>query len=533
MQRSPLSPGFAAHQPVDWESRAGRTPAAAVPADAAPLIELRGVRKLYGGVCVLDQVDFAVYAGEVHALIGENGAGKSTLIKILAGAVPRDAGELYVGGQPLDHFSARQALDLGIATVYQKPNLVPELSVAENVFLGTVPTRLPLGTRVDWADMRAAAGAILADLGAAVDPRATVASLPVPDQKLVEIARALHRHSQVLILDEPTAALGIEETEHLLAVVDQLRARGKGIVFVSHDLDEVRRLADRITVLRDGQHVVTASAAKLSAAALVQAMVGRELTVAERRASQPAGAPLLALEDLAVPRQLAGFSLAVRAGEVVGVLGAAGGGQSALFALLAGLLQPSAGRIVLRGRAVRLRSPRHAVREGIRVIPPDRMRYGLVPELGLAENATMAALALRPGQLVRWGWLGRRGAHWQETLRIAAAQPHAPVKTLSGGNQQKVLLAKWFEAPGDVYVLDEPTAGVDVGVKHEIHDLVRGLAADGKAVLIASSDVEEILSVSDCIAVVRKGQVVAEVPRELASHGALVAAVTGASSGGG
>ena len=475
-----------------------------------PVVELRGIGKEFGGVAALRGVDLAVRPGEVHALVGTNGAGKSTLIKILSGALRPDSGRVLVDGADGGPANPRAARAMGIATVHQRRTLVGTLSVAENVVLGALPRRGPL---VDWRAVAALARTRLDTVGLTVDLDTPVEQLAPAEQTLVEIARELGAGGRVLILDEPTAALGPQESARIHRVVTGLRDRGTAVVYISHHLDDVLDLADRITVLRDGQRIREAVAGEIDLRSLVEAMVGEHPPV-ERPARRPAtGAPVLTLDGIAVPGRLEPLHLTVAAGEAVAVLGPAGDGQSLLFDLLSGRRRPAQGRITV-GTTTLTGGIADSLTAGMRCVPADRLRLGLVPELGVDENIALAGRALARRVLA-----GRRAvradghlARRRFGIRTLAGDP--PVDRLSGGNQQKVLLAKWLATGGRCVLLDEPTGGVDVAARAEIHALIDGVLGSGTGVLLCSTDVDEVLRLADRVIVLRSGRVVAEHPTE-------------------
>lgn len=489
------------------------------------MLELIGVIKRFGRFSALDRVDFAVRPGEVHALVGENGAGKSTLVKLLSGVLLPSEGEIRLSGAPVGAWSPREAIRVGVATVHQHRMVAPTLSVLENIVIGQLPSR---GGMVNWRQARVDAERAAAATGLDVDLDRPVGSLTAAQQTLVEVARATRQRCSVLILDEPTAALAFDETDHLLGIIDRQRAAGKGVILVSHFLDEVYRIADSVTVLRNGRRVFNGPVSSVSRRDLVSAMLGREVAAARPKRKRVPGAEVLGVEGVAAPRGFVSLDLSVRRGEVVGVLGPAGGGQEALTELFSGLMQPTSGTIRVAGKPVRIKNPRSALDHGIRVVPPDRHRQGLVLDLSLAENARLNTHGRSLASRVNWRSMYRAGIDTINQYRVAASGADAPMSSLSGGNQQKVLLARWLTTAGDVYVLGEPTAGIDIGAKEDIHLLIDSVTDHGKAVLLASSDVEEILRLSDRILVFRKGRVVAEVARDDATRHVLAELVTGA-----
>ncbi|WFE22552.1 sugar ABC transporter ATP-binding protein [Solwaraspora sp. WMMD937] len=494
----------------------------------APLLSLRGVSKSFGGARALIDIDLDLHAGEVHALLGMNGAGKSTLVEIVSASLTPDAGTLSVAGEPAGPLTPRRARQIGITTVHQRRSLVPSLSVAENLLLGRLPRR---GPWVRWDETRRTARAALDDIGVRIDVTAPVRTLPAAQQVLVEIAREVHAGGRVLILDEPTAALGGGDAAHVHDLVRTLSQRGVGIVYVSHHLDEVLALANSITVLRDGRRVTTVPAEGTTVSDLVTAMTGGKADIGQRRPAVEPGPVVLDLAGISTGDRLRELSLQVRAGEVVGVLGPAGDGQSQLFGLLSGTRRPRTGSIVVDGQPVRPGSVRDALRHGIRCVTGDRLALGLIPELSVDENVTLARRALSGRPFVRWPALHAMAAEARDRYRVVSIAADPPVRALSGGNQQKVLLAKWLPTGGRVCLLEEPTNGVDVAAKAEIHELVEGLAADGTALLLTSSDVDEVLRLADRVVVIRGGSVVAECAVAQTSRDELVTMTAGGTVG--
>jgi ABC-type sugar transport system ATPase subunit len=472
-------------------------------------LEARGLTKAYGGVTVLDGVDLTLAPGEVRALVGENGAGKSTLIKILGGAVVADAGQVRLDGAPLpagDPFAVRR---LAVSIVYQEFTLVPDLTVAENIFLGGEEGTPLLHTTA----MRRRAQQQLDDLGVKVDAGAPVAGLSVAHQQMVEIARALMTEAKVLILDEPSAALSSVEVETLFGVIHRLRARGLSIVYVSHRLEEIFALVDSVTVLRDGRHVVTAPIADFSRESLIRHMVGRDVAEEFPARAPRIGAPVLEVAHLSAPPRFSDVSLDVRAGEIVGVAGLVGAGRtSAALALVGGLR--ATGQVRIGGVPVSFRAPADAIAHGVAYVTEDRKASGVFAAMGVDENITMTHLA----SFVRAGLLSRpreREAA-QAAARdfdIRAASLSQPAGTLSGGNQQKALVARYVLTPPKVLILDEPTRGVDVGARAEIYRIMNRLTADGLGILMISSDLPEVLGMSDRVVVMRAGRTAGQLAR--------------------
>jgi ABC-type sugar transport system ATPase subunit len=492
-------------------------------------VRFERVSKRFPGALALDDVSFEVAAGSCHAVCGENGAGKSTLGKLLAGIHAPDAGEIHVGGRPVHFAEPRDALAAGVAMVHQELAFCENLTVAENLRLSHLPRR---GWFVDRAALRDEARALLAAVGASIDPDRPVTSLGIAEQQLVQVAAAVGAGARVIVFDEPTSSLGAGESERLFALVDELRARGVAILYVSHRMPEIYRLCDTITVLRDGRHVDTQPAALMDEAALVRRMIGRPLDQYYPAHVQAAPGPeRLRVEGLTRPGVFEDVSFTVRAGEVVGLAGLVGAGRSEVAAALFGLAPALRGTIHVNGRPVAIRSPQEAIAHGIGFVPEDRKKQGLVLALRTRENVSLPTL----GRLARLGWIDRGAerrtvGEYFDRLAVKATQ-ETETASLSGGNQQKLVLAKWLAAGGDILVLDEPTRGVDVGAKSEIHAWIDRLAAEGKAVLLISSELPELLNLSTRIVVLRAGRVVGELPRERATQDAVLRLMAGLSEG--
>jgi galactofuranose transport system ATP-binding protein len=482
----------------------------------AVVLEARGLTRRFTGVLALDGVDLRLFAGEVHALMGQNGAGKSTLIKVLTGVYPADAGELRLRGQTVRPGSPVAAQRLGISTVYQEVNLCPNLSVAENIFAGRYPRKRAGGLwRIDWARMRTDARALLARLNLDIDVTRLLASYPVAVQQMVAIARALGVKAQVLVLDEPTSSLDEQEVERLFTVLRQLRDDGLAILFVTHFLDQMYAISDRITVLRNGRRVGEYLKAELAPAALIKAMVGRELGAAAGRNASPAaaGAPVLEARGLGRRGQLQPVDLALRAGEIVGVGGLLGSGRTELARLLFGLDRSDSGTLQVDGVEVRWDSPAQAIRHGLAMCPEERKFDGIVADLSVRENIVLALQA----RMGLWPYLSRAkqralAERYVQALGIKTPEVDTPIAQLSGGNQQKAVLARWLATEPRLLILDEPTRGIDVAAKQEIMDQILALARDGMAVLFISSEIDEVVRVADRIVVLRDRAKVGELP---------------------
>jgi rhamnose transport system ATP-binding protein len=491
-----------------------------------PLVELRDLAKSYGGVHALADVSFAIDAGTVHALVGENGAGKSTLVKILTGVVHPDDGQVLVDGEPQRIGDPQAAHRLGIVAMYQEPTVFPDLTVAENVFAGRHPRS---GLRaVDWRRMRSNVARLLDELGVDFGPDTPVRGLGVADRQLLEIAKALSSSARLLIMDEPTAALSPNEVDNLFRTVRRLRERGVAIVFISHRLEEVSAIADTITVLRDGRHVATKPAAQVPHGEIVRLMVGRSLDALFPKEEAELGDVVLRAEGLSRRGVFSGVSFELRRGEIVGLAGFVGSGRTEVARAIFGIDRLDGGQLWIEERRFRPGSPRAALRRGLAYLPEDRLHQGLVQAMSIATNASMAVLPqLTPGGLLR-PWRERALAlRFMDELRIKATSPGQVVRSLSGGNQQKVVLSKWLAAEPQILILDEPTHGVDVGTKADVHRTISHLAAGGLTILLISSELLEILGMSDRVLVMREGQLVAEITRKDASEERIIQAAAG------
>ncbi len=487
-----------------------------------PILRLTGVTKNFGGVRALKGVSFELLPGEVHAIIGENGAGKSTLIKLITGALAPDSGAIEFAGSQLDQLDPSRARELGIAVVYQQPALFPDLTVTENISLRL--ERGGLWRWLNWTARRHRAADLLERVGANLSPDAYVADLSMPQQQLVEIASAVGADARVLILDEPTASLTDREVDSLFRIVAQLKARQVGLIFISHRLDELPRIADRVTVLRDGNSIATHPMARIDRPELIRLMVGRGVSAVFPKTTVPIGATLLETRSLTCKASgLHDVSFSLRAGEILGFAGLVGAGRTELARTLFGITPADGGEILLRGQPVSIVSPRNAIDLGIAYVPEDRRRHGVVLEMTVAQNTTLATLR----RIARFGLIDfRREATVAQTLvdRLATKTPsiHSTVGNLSGGNQQKVALARWLAAEPAVIILDEPTQGVDVGAKSEIHRLMGELAGRGMAILMISSELPEVLGMSDRIAVMHDGTITGILDRSQATQPAIL-----------
>jgi len=493
---------------------------------AKPLLEMRGISKLYPGVQALHNVDLELHRGEVVALIGENGAGKSTLLQVLAGATTPDAGELRIDGELVRLHSPADAQKLGIATVYQEFNLFQALTVAENVLFHNMPRRFGM---IDWARARELAQTYVDRVGAGIDVSRRVAELSVAEQQMVEIAKALARDARVLVLDEPTAVLGGSDVDELFRIVRDLRADGVGVIFVSHRLEEVFGLADRFVVLKDGELVGQGDVADVDHDSLVSMMVGRELDQASHRVrSSVRDEVLLQVEGLRRDGVFEDISFTVNSGEVVGLAGLRGAGRTEVARAIFGADQLDGGAVLLRGAPVRIGSPGRAVALGIGLVPEERKTQGILTNLSAPPNISLARTAKTRSLLAfPRGERSVADRHIQN-LGIRIPRVDQPTIQLSGGNQQKVVLAKWLEADVSVLILDEPTRGIDVGAKAEVYETIRDLCAQGIGVLLISSELPEVLALSDRILVMYRGRITAELPADQASEERIASYAVGA-----
>jgi len=492
-----------------------------------PLLQMRGISKAYPGVVALDNVDFELSAGEVHALVGENGAGKSTMMKILAGAETRDHGEILLNGQPVHIGSPQEAMNLGINIIYQEFNLVPHLSAAENIYLGREPgARVP--GFIDFRKLYADAQAVMDSLGVRVDVRQEVSRLSVAQQQMVEIAKATSRNSIVIAMDEPSATLTDHELANLFALIRQLQQRGVGIIYISHRLEEIFSIADRVTVFRDGHHIATVAVAETNREEIIRMMVGRELKESIPKRPVPPGEPLLTVEGLTRRGAFEGIGFTIHRGEVLGLGGLVGAGRTEVARAIFGADRLDAGRILLEGRPVAVRSPRDAIRHGIGLVPEDRKTLGLILSMVVRENVTLANLDL----LSMLGFVNQRkerdvAREYVGSLRIRTPSVEQEVRNLSGGNQQKVVLAKWLFTNSRLLIFDEPTRGIDVGSKVEIYELMNELVARGAGILMISSELPELLGMSDRILVMHEGRLAGELSRAEATQERVMHLATG------
>ncbi|MFE2179507.1 ATP-binding cassette domain-containing protein [Streptomyces sp. NPDC059455] len=495
-----------------------------------PVLALEGVNKSFGAVRALRDVSLELFAGEAHALAGENGAGKSTLIKILAGVHRPDSGRVLLDGEPVVFHGPADARDVGTAVIYQEPTLFPDLSIAENIFMGRQPRRA-LG-RIDHKAVRTSTAALMARLGVELDPDRPARGLSIADQQIVEIAKALSFDARVLIMDEPTAALTGSETARLFSVVETLRAEGAAVLFISHRLEEIFELCQRVTTLRDGRWVASEPLAELTQDALVRRMVGRDLAELYPKQDSRVGETALSVRRLTREGVFRDVSFEVRRGEIVALAGLVGAGRTEVAQAVFGVDRADAGEVRVDGAVLRPGSPTAAMDAGLALVPEDRRQRGLVMEMSIERNIGLTGLdRLGRAGLVKRALERGRAADWAVRLQLKYGSLADHVGVLSGGNQQKVVLAKWLATEPTVLIVDEPTRGIDVGTKAEVHRLLSSLAADGLAVLMISSDLPEVLGMADRVLVMHEGRLVAEIPRAEATEESVMAAATGLTGG--
>lgn len=491
-----------------------------------PVLALEGVSKSFGNVRALQGVDLALHAGEAHALAGENGAGKSTLIKILGGVHTPEAGTVRLDGSDVVFAGPADARDAGIAVIYQEPTLFADLSIAENIFMGRQPRRA-LG-RIDHDAVREATAALMRRLAVDLDPDRPARGLSIADQQIVEIAKALSFDARVLIMDEPTAALTGTETARLFSVVETLRAEGAAVLFISHRLEEIFRLCRRVTTLRDGRLVATEALEGLTEDDLVRRMVGRDLDELYPKQETTPGARALTVRRLTREGVFHDVSFEVRRGEIVALAGLVGAGRSEVVQAVFGVDRADAGQVEVDGKALKAGSPTAAMDAGVALVPEDRRQRGLVMEMSIERNIALTGLdRLGNAGMVRRSLERSRAADWAVRLRLKYNRLTDSAGVLSGGNQQKVVLAKWLATEPGVLIVDEPTRGIDVGTKAEVHRLLNSLAEEGIAVLMVSSDLPEVLGMADRVLVMHEGRLVAEIPRAEATEESVMAAATG------
>lgn len=493
---------------------------------ATPILEMRAISKTFPGVKALNDVNIALFPGEVTALIGENGAGKSTLVKILTGIYQSDEGEIHIDGKPVTFGNAQDAIDHGVTAIHQETVLFDELSVAENIFIGHAP-KTSLGL-VNWKGVNARALALLHSLESNIDPRTRLKDLSIAQRHLVAIARALSVDARIVIMDEPTAALSRKEVDDLFQIVKRLKAQGKAILFISHKFDEVYEIADNYAVFRDGKAVGSGVLAEISQNDIVRLMVGRSIEHAFPKVDIPLGETVLKVENYSHPTEFRDISFALRKGEILGIYGLVGAGRSEICQSLFGVTRPSGGRLELDGREIQIRSPGDAIHAGIVYVPEERGRHGAVLQLPIYQNISLPSL----GRTSRSGFL--RAAEelalarkYAERFDLRAAALSVPVGTLSGGNQQKVVIGKWLATQPKILILDEPTKGIDIGSKAAVHAFISELAGEGLSIIMVSSELPEILGMSDRVLVMREGLSAGLFERADMSAETLVRAATG------
>jgi len=492
---------------------------------ATTVLELRDVSKSFGPVIALRSGSLAVEAGSIHALVGENGAGKSTLVKVVAGVHRRDSGDFLLGGERVDFGSTSESKAAGVAVIYQEPTLFPDLSVTENIFMGR--QLLGSGRRIDRAAMYAEAEALFERLGVDLDPRRPARGLSIADQQIIEIAKAISLDARLLIMDEPTAALSGVEVERLFAVARSLRDEGRALVFISHRFDEVFALCDTITVMRDGAYVATHLTEDTSSPAIVAEMVGREVADLFPKTPAQIGEPVLEVDGLQARGVFHDVSFTVHRGEIVGLAGLVGAGRSEIARAVFGVDGYDAGSVRMNGREIARRKPRAAIEAGMAFVPEDRRAQGLVTEASVARNvASVIRGGLARAGLITTGAENRAAGPWAGRLEVKTNALDMSARTMSGGNQQKVVIAKWLATEPDLLIIDEPTRGIDVGTKAEVHRLLSELAGQGMAILMISSELPEVLGMADRVLVVCEGRITADLPREDATPEAVMHAAT-------
>lgn len=495
------------------------------PGTGAAALELRDVAKAFGAVVALSSGSLRVESGSIHALVGENGAGKSTLVKIVAGVHRRDSGEMLLAGDSVDFGSTAESKARGIAVIYQEPTLFPDLSVTENIFMG----RQPVGAarRIDRTAMHAEAESLFTRLGVHIDPRRPAQGLSIADQQIIEIAKAISLDARVLIMDEPTAALSGIEVERLFTVARSLRDEGRALVFISHRFDEVFDLCDTITVLRDGAYIDTLRTAETDVDTIVGLMVGREVGDLFPKTPSTIGEPVLRVEGLSSTGVFHDVTFEVRAGEIVGLAGLVGAGRSEIARAVFGVDRYDSGTVTLAGKPVPPHHPRAAIKAGMAFIPEDRRKQGLVTEASVARNiAGVIRGGLSKAGLLTGAAESRSAAPWAGKLEVKTGALDMNAATMSGGNQQKVVIAKWLATNPRLLVIDEPTRGIDVGTKAEVHRLLSELAGQGMAILMISSELPEVLGMADRVLVVCEGRITADIPRDDATPENVMRAAT-------
>lgn len=488
------------------------------------MLVFKNISKIFPGVKALDNVNLKVKKGEIHGLIGENGAGKSTLMKILSGAYTRDTGEIYLEGEPEEIGSPKRAEELGISIIYQEFNLVPSLSVAENIFLGKLPKKNKL---VDWGVIKGLAEKALVEVGITIDPDTAIEELSVAEQQMVEIAKAISLDCKILVMDEPTSALTGEETQKLFKVMKRLKKQGIAIIFISHRLEEMFEITDRISVLRDGQYIGTEDKGGITEDKLISMMVGRSLSQKFPAKEYQAGKKIFSVEGL-TNEKIKDVSFSLKEGEILGIAGLVGSGRTETVRAIFGADQLESGKIYINDKEIKITSPKSAIKAGIGLVPEDRKSQGLVLKLSVKENILMAALkkALKGFFLSpeKEAMIGRK---YVKDLKIKTPGTDSLVNNLSGGNQQKVVLSKWLNCDPDIIIMDEPTRGIDVNSKMEIYNIIVELVKRGKGIIIVSSELPEILGISDRIIVMHEGEVKGELKSQDATQEKIMHYATG------
>jgi len=496
------------------------------PTSSTPLLTMRQINKFFPGVQALKGVDFEVYPGEVHALVGENGAGKSTLMKILSGVHQPDGGEIIFKGQPVHFTNPRQAQDAGIITIYQELNQVPMLSVTENIFLGSEIMRGPF---IHWSEMHKRSRELLAKLHMDINPRIQVGTLGVGQQQMVEVAKALHQDADLIIMDEPTAALSLNEIRDLFDIIQELKQKNIAVIYISHHLDEAFEVCDRITVLRDGEHISTQPTESLDMEGLISLMVGRTLDEQIPKEAAERGEEVLRVENLTQGTRLKNISFSAYAGEVLGVAGLVGAGRTELLRALFGADLIDSGKIYINGKEVRIGSPEDAIANGMALLTEDRKSQGIILGLTTRENISMPVLdTLTVGPIVSKQKERALVAEYVERIAIKVSSQEQMAQNLSGGNQQKVVLSKWMATKPRILLFDEPTRGIDVGAKVEIYRLMNQLVQDGVAIIMVSSELPEILGMSDRVMVIHEGRITGFLDRAAATQERIMEYATGA-----
>ena len=492
-----------------------------------PFLEVTGISKRFGGVKALQSVDIAAYQGEVLGLVGENGAGKSTLVKILTGIYAPDEGTIHLGGSEPRINSPQDAADAGISAIQQEPSMFDDLTVAENIFVGAQPIR-GFFRQVDWRKMRAESRRILEDIGVSIDPLEVMKHLSVAERHMVSLARALSTDANLIIFDEPTAALSQSEIQHLYSIIEGLKTQNKTIIFISHKFDEIFRICDRYTVLRDGQLVGTGLITDVTKDDLIRMMVGRELKEIYPKVTTEISNTVLRVEGFSHPTEFQDISFELRRGEILGFYGLVGAGRTEVMEAIFGLKKISSGRVEIEGQPVQISSPNQAMDAGLAYVPEDRQKHGALLPFSISKNFSLPQIH----RVANWVFLNRRGEYalvdrFGEQVHIKASSWSQPVRELSGGNQQKVVIGKWLATNPKVVILDEPTKGVDVGSKAAVHKTIGDLVQKGLSVILVTSEIEEAKGLSDRLIVMNRGKIAAEFERSAFSSESIVAAAAG------